>query len=974
MHYLCYSMERRVQIFVKKASANIFCIFSIPMKQLSLILLLLLAGPTWSQNTYVVDTSYPVHEIDEYLKVYTDSTKNFTKEKILKDSSSTYLKGNELPPYLKGHSLVWGKIDLMTRDSLKGWTLHFKDIFIGAPAWIKGNGKVDIYAYANEDLVFHKKTGYGYSSKERDIAENWVLNRISLDDFPVNRPVTLVIRAEGSEFGYPPLFRLNLRGPTQPYYHELNQFNNSFFIFMFGVTFIILLYHVLQYVYLKDVIFLYFSLWVLVCCMTVLMATGAILDTVHRFGFVFWMFFSNSVYFLFWFFGRSFIQSKTKFPLLDKLIIGLATLMIIDISVVLFLVIFTSTRPSFLDVGIHAEMHVIMNILGLVLSIIIATRKDNFARYFGIGASIGLILLIYGSMWAAGWIKYPGFDAHSWAIFAQIVIFSFGITYRRQVMLKKINEEKLQSQVNLAEMERIKDLDDIKTRFFANISHEFRTPLTLISGPIKKALSSSKSDDETISVRKKDFDIINKNTHRLQHLVDQLLDLSKLESGKVHLSLKQGGIIQFLRSLVFSFESMAERNNISLNTSFPDEIDRAFYDKDKLEKILTNVLSNAFKYTPNNGTVIVSVKHNEDFIHLEITDTGKGISQEDVKRIFERFYRVEGTEEKGSGIGLALTKELIDLHNGKISVDSTQHKGTTFKIKLPISLKHLPQAISVVSSNQENLNMASENETVEANEPTIIEDQGVSSNLPVALVVEDNPDLQYFITEVIKDAYSVLNAEDGAQGERMAFEHTPDIVITDIMMPKKDGYELCHSLKNNPKTSHIPIIMLTAKAGEINKIEGLTQGADAYLTKPFNEKELLIRMKNLIDSRKNLWDHFKALDMLLVDDIDVNSIDDKFLQDVFQTIKQNMDNEQFGVEDIARTVGFSRSQLHRKLKALSDKSANQLITEIRLNEAHRMLKSKTGSVSEIAYSVGYSNLSYFTKSFKEKFGTLPSKV
>ena len=222
--------------------------------------------------------------------------------------------------------------------------------------------------------------------------------------------------------------------------------------------------------------------------------------------------------------------------------------------------------------------------------------------------------------------------------------------------------------------------------------------------------------------------------------------------------------------------------------------------------------------------------------------------------------------------------------------------------------------------------------------------------------------------------YAIINAEDGVIGEQLAFEHTPDIIITDVMMPKKDGYTLCHSLKSNSKTSHIPIIMLTAKAGTANKIGGLTQGADAYLTKPFNEKELLLRMKNLIDARKKLWDHFKSMDMLLVDDIDVSTVEDKFLQDVFQTIKENIDNDKFGVENIARKVGFSRSQLHRKLKALSGKSANQLITEIRLNKAHKMLKSKTGSVSEIAYSVGYTNLSYFAKSFKEKFGLLPSKV
>ena len=538
--------------------------------------------------------------------------------------------------------------------------------------------------------------------------------------------------------------------------------------------------------------------------------------------------------------------------------------------------------------------------------------------------------------------------------------------------MKTHNEEQLEAQLSIVEMERIKDLDKIKTRFFSNISHEFRTPLALISGPINRAFKQ-RSENEAITISNKHFTIIQNNTKRLQDLVDQLLDLSKIESGKVHLSLKQGGVIQFLRSIVFSFESMAERENISLNTSFPEEFDSAFYDKDKLEKIVTNILSNAFKYTSENGSVTITIDHNSNYINVEVTDTGKGIDKEQVKRIFERFYRVEGSEEKGSGIGLALTKELIELHNGKISVDSTKDKGTTFKVRLPISLKYLPETISVIEKSKiENNNQEKISELKQILK--IEYEKGDAKNIPVALLVEDNVDLQRYISDVLKSSYTILLAKDGLQGERMAFEHIPDIIISDVMMPKKDGYELCHSLKNNTKTSHIPIIMLTAKAGHSNKIEGLTQGADAYLTKPFNEEELLLLMKNLVDSRKNLWEHFKALDMLLVDEIDVSSIDDKFLQSVFKTIKINLDNEQFGVEDISRAVGFSRSQLHRKLKALSGKSANQLITEVRLNEAHRLLKLKSASVSEIAYSVGYSNLSYFTKSFKEKFGQLPSKV
>lgn len=936
------------------------------------ILIFFFSFIAFGQETYEIDTKYPVHEVDNYLKVYKDSTESLSPKDILLDTTNIYEKGSQLPPYVRGNKILWGKLDLFTKDSLKGWTLHFKDIFNGAPAWVKGNGKVDIYGFVNETEVFHKKTGYGYSKKERDVKENWVLNRIQLDDFPLNTNVTLIIKAEGSKFGYPPFFRLNLRSPSQPFYHELNQFNNSFFIFMFGVTFIILLYHVLQYLYLKDVIFLNFSIWVLFCCMTMLMSTGAILDSIQDIGYIFWMFFANGVYFLFWFFGRSFIQSKTKFPLLDKLIVGLASIMIIQIVVVIFLVLTNSAKPNFLSIGYQTEMHVITNILGLILSVAIATRKDNFARYFGIGAIIGLTLLVYGSMWAADWIKYPGFDAHSWAVFAQIVIFSFGIAYRRQVIIKRHNEEKLKAQLSIVEMERIKDLDKIKTRFFANISHEFRTPLTLISGPINRAFKNS-DPNEPITISNKHFTIIQNNTSRLQNLVDQLLDLSKIESGKVHLSLKQGGIIKFLRSIVYSFESMAERENISLNTSFPEELNSAFYDKDKLEKIVTNILSNAFKYTSENGSVTITIDHNTNYLNIEITDTGKGIDKEQVKRIFERFYRVEGNEEKGSGIGLALTKELIELHNGKISVDSTKDIGTTFKVRIPITFEYLPEAISVTVKSELKNNIY-ENE-IQLKETVNIEIEKESTKtLPVALLVEDNQDLQYYISDVLKHTYSILLAKDGLQGERMAFEHIPDIIISDVMMPKKDGYELCHSLKTNTKTSHIPIIMLTAKAGHSNKIEGLTQGADAYLTKPFNEDELLLLMKNLVDSRKNLWEHFKALDMLLVDDIDVSSIDDKFLQNVFNTIKINLGNEQFGVEDITRAVGFSRSQLHRKLKALSGKSANQLITEVRLNEAHRLLKLKTASVSEIAYSVGYSNLSYFTKSFKEKFGQLPSKV
>ena len=935
------------------------------------ISMLFVATNVFAQNIYELDPKYPVHNLDTHLQVYTDSLHHFTPETILRDSTMSFQRGNELPRLLKSNITYWGKICIKASDSLQGWKLHFQDDRIGLPAWTKSNGKIDVYIYANETLLFHEKTGVDYPKKVRSNRDYWVLNSIDLAAIPINKEITLVIKAQGNSLGYPPYFNLNARSPSQPYYHQIYQFNNTFNIFMFGVTFIIFLYHFLQFVYLRDWVYFWFSLWLFIVMSTHAMAIGIAMGNIPLFRFPLWLIVANSILSAFWFFGRLFIDSKAKFPVLDNYILALAFLILTEIMVTVLYVLFFNPERDFTGPGFHYVFLNAFAVAGFILSIVLTLKNDLFARYFGIGSMIGSLFFIVGTLWSFGILRLPvTMDPYATGIFLQIVIYSFGIAFRRQKRNEESEQERIKAERSMAEVKRMKDLDEIKTRFFANISHEFRTPLTLISGPIKSALKNN-SNTGSIQLSPKHFDIINNNTDRLQNLVDQLLELSKIESGKVHLSLKQGGIIQFIRSIIFSFESLAERENISLNSSFPQEVNQAFFDKDKLEKILTNVLSNAFKYTSENGSVTVDVDRKKNHLILEVMDTGKGIAKEEVKRIFDRFYRVEGSEEKGSGIGLALTKELVELHNGNISVDSVKGQGTTFKIRLPITLTHLPQEISVISKTT--------TPTSEARKPLPKNSQAEMfvqevKNLPVALLIEDNADLQYYIAETIKQSYHVKIAKDGLQGERMAFEHIPDIILSDVMMPKKDGYELCNSLKTSPKTSHIPIIMLTAKAGQENKIEGLTQGVDAYLTKPFDEDELLLLMKNLVESRKNLWEYFKALDMLLVDEIAVTSIDDKFLQDVFTAIKQNLDNEQFGVEDIARNVGFSRSQLHRKLKALSGKSANQLITEVRLNEAHRMLKQKTGTVSEVAYSVGYSNLSYFTKCFKEKFGCLPSKV
>jgi len=941
----------------------------------SILFCLFVLQPLSGQKTYELDPKYPVHDLDASLQVYADSTGQLSPAFLLQDNTLAFTPGDQVPKLLQTHITYWGKLQLKTLDDIPGWTLHFEDIMIGPPAWTKSNGKIDVYGYADGELIFHQKTGLEYPKKERATTNHWALNSIDLGALPVHTVVTLIIKAQGNSFGYPAYFHLSARSPEQAFYHEPYQYHRTFNAFMFGVTFIVFLYFLLQFIYLRERIYFWFSLWLFCCTFTQSMTIGLLVDSLGVLRYPFWIILAHGQFFIFWFFGRAFVGSKQKFPVLDKLIKGLAFFVLIEVVLTALYVI--GFNPETYFTAPHNWHYVFLSIYAmgsLILSVLLLVKKDLFARYFGIGSMMGSVFFIVGTLWSMAIIRPPfGIDPYATGMFLQIVIYSFGISYRSQKITDQNQIKKIQAERSLAEIQRMKDLDKVKTRFFANISHEFRTPLALIQGPLEQAAKQAKNGSEkSVQLSEKTFGLIKKNTIRLQGLVNQLLDLSKIESGNLSLKLSQGGLLSFLRSTVFSFESWAERKNISLNTHFSGAFDGAYYDRDKLEKILNNLLSNAFKYTPEGGAVTVNAKGTQEFLFVEISDTGNGIHQQEIHKIFDRFYQVEGNEDKGSGIGLALTKELVTLHNGQINVHSEKGRGTTFKLRLPVCLEKLPEMVTV--DTKLDWNTAGEAPTNSVPELPKAEHQDLKNNEEVVLLVEDNQDLQGFITDILAPTYKVLQANDGLQGERMAFEHIPDLVISDVMMPKKDGYELCSALKNNVKTSHIPIMMLTAKAGQTNKMAGLTQGADAYLTKPFDADELVLRAQNLITARKKIWDHFKAMDLSTVQDLNLSSVDDTFLQKVIAFITEHLDNELLSVEDIASHVGFSRAQLHRKLKALTNKSAGQLVNEIRLNKAKQMLVQKIGSVSEVAYSVGYSNMSYFTKSFKTKFGVLPSKM
>ena len=567
--------------------------------------------------------------------------------------------------------------------------------------------------------------------------------------------------------------------------------------------------------------------------------------------------------------------------------------------------------------------------------------------------------------------------------------------------LQQLNfEKKKEAEIAKLETEKLQELDRLKSNFFTNISHEFRTPLTLILGPAEKILSG-KSDDI-----KKDASFIKRNSNRLLQLINQLLDLSKLEAGKLKLEASKGNIVSFVKGAAFSFESISEEKDITLKLFPEKEFIEVYFDKEKMIKVLSNILSNAFKFTPQNGKITIAINIKTPlvppfskegmkggYIEIKIKDTGIGIPKEEIPKLFNRFYQVDSSftrEYEGTGIGLALTKELIDLHHGTISVESESGKFTEFTISLPLGKEHLKDGEFLVEDKgiekdvtlKDTKNLAQYREIdsksstfLDSSSKVLLNDLLKEDEKTVILIVEDNHDMREYIKDSLGEEYIFEEAVNGEQGIRKAVNIIPDLVISDLMMPKMDGNELARMLKNDEKTCHIPIILLTAKAGHENKIEGLKTGADDYLTKPFDIKELRVRIENLINLRRKLQEKFgKSEYILKYKGEKVGSMDEKFMNKVIEVIEKHLSEEEYSIEELSSEIGMSRSQAHRKIKALTGKSPSIYMRTLRLLKAKNLIEKNIGNISEIAYLVGFSSHAYFTRCFKEEFGYPPSNL
>jgi signal transduction histidine kinase/DNA-binding response OmpR family regulator/streptogramin lyase len=564
-----------------------------------------------------------------------------------------------------------------------------------------------------------------------------------------------------------------------------------------------------------------------------------------------------------------------------------------------------------------------------------------------------------------------------------LALLSFIAGYVR-VRTYRLRREKIKLEAEIeaatAELEiknrQLVEVDRIKTHFFTDISHEIRTPLSLILGPLEII-----DREETLSTRMTGMiDLMKMNSQRLMHLVNQLLDISKLDAGKIKITLIEDDIIKCLRILVYEFLSLAESKHIKYLADLPEKPFNTWFDRDKIEKIISNLLLNAFKYTPQNGTVQCNIKIESDKINnappllrIEVIDSGSGISKEHQQRIFDRFYRVEGHHEAegyGTGIGLSLVREFVTLLHGEIKVDSTPGEGSDFSVTVPLGKNHLSQGeFVIIKTSIDNQGKTEIVTWKEKYKPGILK-QTEKAEMKV-LIIEDNKDLRNFLREALNNDYIILESENGKTGINMAFTMMPDLVVTDIIMPDLDGIKLCTQLKNDERTSHIPILMLTAKATSEDKIAGLQSGADDYIIKPFIMAELVTRISNLLELRNKLRLKYSKFHLLETDNETPVSVDDRFMAKVLKIINANFRDFSFDVASLQEHLGMSKTHITRKLKVLTGLSPGIIIRNVRLEKAAKLLLSKKGNITEIANSVGLSNPSNFTKSFRKYFGVSP---
>jgi len=553
-----------------------------------------------------------------------------------------------------------------------------------------------------------------------------------------------------------------------------------------------------------------------------------------------------------------------------------------------------------------------------------------------------------------------------------------GVAFYSLQQYRKISKKlQLQNQEILEHQLQLKAANEAKVNFFTNISHEFRTPLTLILGPLEELMASSKTQYNISQT----LGLIRKNVMRLLRLVNQLMDFRKIEVNKMKLKASENDLIGFVSDIIQSYKSIAQKRNIDLRLITKEPQLNIWMDVTILDKVIFNLLSNAFKFTKDNGYIHIYINksENSDYAVIKVEDNGMGMSKDAVEHAFDAFYQGEYENYKGSGLGLALSKNLIELHKGSITVASENLKGTTFQIYLPLGNKHLakdemvdssPEAIHTILYEHEKIYTAD----LTTEQPVKVEAETHPTKKEYTiLIIEDNADLRHFLAEKLNRQYDILEADNGQMALQLAFDHIPDLILCDVVIPGKDGLALTRIIKTDFRTSHIPVVLLTAKTSIEQQIEGIKNWADAYVTKPFNTLFLDQTIKSLLANRARLKEHYTGEMPVALNTQTISKPDRKFISEFTALVESNLSNEDFNIDSICKNMGISRVLLYKKVKTLLNMNVNDYILSTRLQKAKYLLKNESFTIAEIASKTGFTSPAYFSTVFKSKNGMTPKE-
>lgn len=583
----------------------------------------------------------------------------------------------------------------------------------------------------------------------------------------------------------------------------------------------------------------------------------------------------------------------------------------------------------------------------------------------------------------------PPFWKTWWAYLTYILLVGATIYFVvRHILLR----EKLKNALKLEhfELEKMYELDQAKSRFYTNLYHEIRTPITLILSPLQHVLQSKESTQENLN----SIALIYRNAKRLLRITNQVMDVQKIEAGNLKLELSRGDIISFIEKTAASFSEFATIRTIDFTIKSEIQHYTTWFDPDKIDKIIYNLLSNAFKFTPDAGKISLSLdvkagdeitfheKHTAEnkaanYLKIAVRDSGAGIPEVEIDNIFQRFYQVKNnpvSRYQGSGVGMALLYELIKIYEGEISVSSSLGQGSLFTVWLPVDVDFLEQNQLVGEMDLHPIDEFFNQDQAYKKIPTAVNHQnGGEFPTTALLIVEDDPELRAYIADSFRPDFRIFEAVDGQEGLDSALEVVPDIIISDFLMPKMDGFELCEKIKKDERTSHIPVILLTALASDKDRIKGLKHGADVYETKPFNMDVIIAHVNSLLENRKILRERFHADLFLNPDKVQITTIDEKFLKRAMEILEENIADPEFNAESLSKLIGMSRMQLYRKIRALTNQTVHEFIRGVRLKRAEQLLTQKRITVTEVAYSVGFKDLTYFGRCFRQQFGKSPSE-